>query len=207
MAARIRSGRWQAVGCRVVVLHTGRLTRRQQMWVGVLHAGPGSCLGGSTAAEADGFEGFPSLPVHVVVRRGRRVPPLEHPQVRLVVHESRRLQPGDVHPARSPARTRLPRPIVDAAAWAGADDAARAILAAAVQQRLVRVAELKAVLAGGGALRRRRLLLETLDDVEGGSHSLPELQWLDLLRRRNLPLPTCQRKVRRPNGTYYLDAD
>lgn len=56
-------------------------------------------------------------------------------------------------------------------------------------------------------LVRRRLLLETPEDVAGGSHSLPELEWLRLLRRAGLSLPSRQVKVRRPDGTYYLHAE
>lgn len=56
-------------------------------------------------------------------------------------------------------------------------------------------------------MRRAKLILETLDDVAGGSHSLPELEWLSAIRRGGLPEPTSQQLVPRQGGRYYLDAD
>jgi hypothetical protein len=41
-------------------------------------------------------------------------------------------------------------------------------------------------------LKRRRLTLGTAVDVGGGSHSLPELDFLDLCRRFGLPTPSRQ---------------
>ncbi len=51
------------------------------------------------------------------------------------------------------------------------------------------------------------LILETLDDVEGGSQSLPELEYVRGLRRHRLGLRTRQRVVKHVGGRYYLDAD
>jgi hypothetical protein len=50
------------------------------------------------------------------------------------------------------------------------------------------------------------LLLETITDVEGGAHSLPELQWSRGIRRAGLPEPERQGIVQRADGRYYLDA-
>src|SRR5512146_1646156 len=55
---RIEAHRWQRIGPRVAVLHTGPLTRRQRWWVGVLHGGPRSVLTALTALEAEGLQGF-----------------------------------------------------------------------------------------------------------------------------------------------------
>jgi hypothetical protein len=81
------------------------------------------------------------------------------------------------------------------------------VLAAAVQQRLVTSADLLAVVRRFPTLPRRALILETIGDVGGGAHSLPELEWNDGIRRARLPAPTRQRKVRHANGHFYLDAD
>ena len=76
-----------------------------------------------------------------------------------------------------------------------------------VQQRLVQPAALRRNAASRPTLPRRALILETVADVAGGSHSLPELEYLDGLRRTGLPMPVRQKVVRRQGGRYYLDAD
>jgi hypothetical protein len=75
------------------------------------------------------------------------------PELPVVVHYSRLLGENDIHPLRLPPRTRTARSVVDAAAWMATDRGAQAVLAASVQQRLVRVADLAAVVA-----RNHRLL-------------------------------------------------
>ena len=57
-----------------------------------------------------------------------------------------------------------------------------------------------------GPVRNRALLLRTLDDVEGGSHSVRELQFLRTVRRAGLPAPVRQVVRWHPGGRYYLDA-
>lgn len=54
--SQVQSRRWQLVGPRVVVLHTGPLAARQRWWVAVLHAGPRATLCGISAALAEGLE-------------------------------------------------------------------------------------------------------------------------------------------------------
>ena len=76
-----------------------------------------------------------------------------------------------------------------------------------VQQRLTTAATLRPLVLARPNLTRRALILETLDDVEGGSQSLPELAYLRGLRRFGLPEPTRQRLVQRPDRRYYLDAE
>ena len=56
-------------------------------------------------------------------------------------------------------------------------------------------------------MSRRALIIETIADVEGGSQSLPELEYLRGIRRAGLPTPTRQRIVKRPHGRYYLDCE
>jgi len=120
---------------------------------------------------------------------------------------SRRFVAADVHPARAPRRTRLPCSVVYAASCAKTDRDAIALLAAPVQQRLVRVAALRDIVVATKRITRRALIVETLDDIEGGSQSLPEVEFVRLVRRYRLPTPTRQRILRRANGRYYLDAD
>ena len=79
------------------------------------------------------------------------------------------------------------------------DRGAQAVLAAGVQQRLVRVADLVAELDRNERLHRRRLLKTTLADVAGGAQALSELDFTRLVvRQYNLPEP--DRQVPRRDG-------
>ncbi len=210
------AGVWRALGPRVVVLHRGELGRDQRWWTGVLHASLDSddprrsaALTGLTAAEAGGLTGFEVPTVHVVVAHGREVGDLVAGRLRVTVHESRRFEAEDVHPTLDPPRMRLHRAVVESAADVAIamPNRARAIIAAAVQQRLVRPDELRRFAAGRRTLPGRRLLLETIGDAAAGAHSLPEQQLLRGLRRAGLPEPHRQRRLQRADGTWYLDVD
>jgi len=101
-----------------------------------------------------------------------------------------------VHPVREPRRTRVARSLVDAAAWMGSDRGAQAVLAAGVQQRLVRPADLLAVVSGNQRRPRRAVMKTTLDDIAGGAQALSELDLTRLVRRHRLPEPDRQARRR-----------
>lgn len=204
---RVKAGAWQQIGRYVVVLHNGPLSDRQKLWVALLHGGPHAALGGLTAARADGLKMIEPETDIVLVPHGRNRADLEHARLPVTVIETRRLGGSDVHPARAPRRTRLPRSIVDAASLAQIDGRCRAIIAAAVQQRLVLPQELRTIAVERRTLPRRRLILETIDDVEGGAHSLPEITFSRAVRRVGLPEPVRQQVVQRSDGRWYLDVD
>ncbi len=185
---KVDSGRWQRPYAGVVVTHSGPLSELQRRWVDLLCAGRGAVLAADTAAGLDGLEGYPAERTYLLLPPGRQV--TNRPD--LVVRRSSFLDHADVHPLHAPPRTRLARSVVDMASAATTDDRARAVLAAAVQQRLVRSSDLRAVVRRLGAVRRRRLILRTLDDIAGGAHSLPELEAVRLVRRFRLPAPSRQ---------------
>lgn len=69
------------------------------------------------------------------------------------------------------------------------------LLAAGVQQRLVRVGQLERVVTQNKRLRRRRLIASTLDDIAGGAQALSELDFTRLVvRAYRLPEPDRQRR-------------
>jgi hypothetical protein len=142
----------------------------------------------------------------VAVPHGREVGHLDHPMVSIRLHQTRHAS-SELAPGRTPARHNLPRAVVEMASAAHADNRTRAVIAAAVQQRLVRPADLSRVVEARPTLPKRLLIRETIADVAGGAHSLPELDYARALRRARLPAPTRQRKVCRPNGVWYLDND
>jgi Protein of unknown function (DUF559) len=172
----------------------------QRLRVAILWAGHGAALAGLTAARLQGFRGFDDKgqTIYVIRPIGRTVR-ATRPPLRLVVHHSRRLTSADIHPVRQPPQTRIARSLVDAASWMGTDRGAQAVLAAGVQQRLVRVSDLLAEADRNERLHRRKLIGSTLADIAGGSHALSELDFIKLVVRQfNLPEP--DRQVARRDG-------
>lgn len=172
--------------------HSGPLTADDELWVCLLWAGGGAALAGLTAARLDGLTGFPDDRVHVLLPDSRQVrkPP---PGLPVCLHRSRWLSTCDVHPAKSPPRTRIARSLVDAAAWMRTDRGTEAVLAAGVQQRMVRPADLIAVVARYPQLRRRAIIVSTLNDISGGAEALSEIDFTRLvIRAFGLPEPTRQ---------------
>jgi very-short-patch-repair endonuclease len=200
---RLASGRWQRAGPGVLVTQSGPMTEEQRLWAPVLAAGRGAVLAGLTAARLDGLAGFEDHRTDVLIPASRRV---RQPLPGIAVHRSVLLEPVDVHPTRRPPRTRVGRSLVDAAAWAATDRRARAILAAGVQQRLIRAADLGAVLERCPRVYRRALMRATLADVEGGAQALSELDFCDLVRRYGLPEPDRQFERVDEQGRRWLDA-
>ena len=200
---RLASGRWRLVGTRVLVMQSGPLTEKQRLWASVLAAGEGAVLAGLTAARLDGLAGFEDRRTHLLIPSSRH---LRRPLPGAVVHRSRLLGTADVHPTRLPPRTRLGRSLVDAAAWAATDRGARAILAAGVQQRLIRASDLIRVVEDYPCVRRRALMRATLVDVAGGAEALSELDFCDLVRRFGLPEPDRQFERLDDQGRRWLDA-
>ncbi|SCL55859.1 DUF559 domain-containing protein [Micromonospora peucetia] len=201
---RVASGRWRQVHRAVFVTHNGPVGPAQLRWTAVLAAGPDAMLGGLTAAQAGGLGGFPARVIHLLLPAGQRRDLL--PQG-VLAHRTTHLPERDVLAVGQPCRTTAARSIVDAAQWARTDEEARAIVAAAFQQRLVCGADVQEVLDRMPRLRRRRLILDVARDAAGGAHSLAELDFLELVRRAGLPEPTRQRVRRDSAGRRrYLDA-
>lgn len=203
---RVASGRWQRPCKGVVVTQSGPLTDRQALRVALLRAGPNAALAGLTAARLDGFTGFGDRlpmadgPIHVLILSGnpRRMGPL---RLNVVTHYARSLTTVDVHPTRQPRRTRIARSLVDAAGWMPTDRGAAAILAAGVQQRLVRVEDLRLVVDRIETLRRRGLMTGLLGDIAGGAQALSELDFTrQVVRRHRLPEPSRQVSRRDERG-------
>jgi very-short-patch-repair endonuclease len=198
---KLRAGLWTRYG-QVVVTHNGPLTPEQAVWVAVLRSPRGVVLAGLTAARRRGLHVDPPERPELLVPAAGPLPHLRGVEVA----RTRLLAPVDVHPTAQPPQLRLSRAVIDRASRLQRPDDVRALLCAGVQQRRVRVQDLREVTLRLGPVRHRALLLRTLDDVEGGAHSLRELQFLRVLRTARLPLPAQQVVRQRPGGRYYLDA-
>jgi hypothetical protein len=200
---RLKTDRWRLAGHGVLVTQSGPLSEVQLLWAAVLAAGDGAVLAGLTAAKLDGLNGFADRHIYLLIPKTRQV---RKALPDVAVHRSAQLGSGDVHPLRKPPRTRLARSLVDAVAWATTDRQARAILAAGVQQRLVRAADLNRVVERCARGPRRTLMLTTLADVAGGAEALSELDFSDLVRRYGLPEPDRQGRRVDAQGNRWLDA-
>jgi very-short-patch-repair endonuclease len=210
LRGHIRAGRWRRLCRGVVLMGNGRLDHRQRLWVAVLTAGPDALLAGTTAAAEGGVQGLRSEPLQVIVPAVREVTarlpglPPDMPAVRIYRTS---VLPAEHRQIGRPPRTTTARSVTDAAAWARNADEARFVLAAACQQRRVNPAEVLEVLATMSRVRRRKLIRTTIADIEGGAHSLSELDFVTLCRRYHLPPPDLQRQRRDADGRKrYLDA-
>jgi very-short-patch-repair endonuclease len=197
----LSSGRWQRPMHDVIVTQSGRLTYPQRLWCVIESIGRPVYLAGTTAATLGGLAGFSPEWVDVLVPASRR--PSPRPGVR--IRRSRILAEADVHPVLVPPRTRVERSVIDMASWATSDRQAEAVVAAAVQQGLTTAPMLRAALARAGRRHRSGLLLQTLDDVEGGAHSTAEIAYRRLERRFGLPVAQFQAPVVLDGRRRYLD--
>lgn len=196
----MRAQRWRPVHTQSIAVHTGPLPPLGLWWAAAFEAGPRGCLDGASALVAGGLEHFDEDVIRVSVPRGvlvRRAPGIS-------VHQTRRLQPGDIEPSGVP-RTRPHVAAVRGALWARSDKQAALVLTMPVQQRMT-----TAELLGTELLRvrrgRRRLLAATVvTDLLGGVRSLGEHEFAQMCRQRGIPEPTRQLVRNGPNGRWYLD--
>jgi len=206
--ARIRSqldaGRWRALNERVVCRHNGPLTRREQWAATFLSARPPAALGGLTAVEFFGVRGHADEAVHVLARRGCRLPAIEG--VRVIVHESRRLHSRDIVMYGDLGFTEVHRSVIDACAWTSEPAAAARLMVAAVQQRRAWPDRLVTALAGAGRVRHSALLRRLLTDLSDGAEALSEVEFLAFCRRHRLPRPVLQHRDGSGRRRRYLDA-
>ena len=197
----LRTGRWKRYG-RVVVMHNGPLTPEQFLWVALLRSPRGVVVSGVSACIGRGLKVDPPDQPQLLVPAAGPLPDLQG----VSAARTRLLSDIDVHPTAQPPQLRLPRAVIDAASRLTRPDDVRALLCAGVQQRRVRVGDLREVTLRLGPVRNRGLLLRTIDDVEGGAHSVRELQFLRLVRSAGLPLPEQQVVRQHKGGRHYLDA-
>jgi very-short-patch-repair endonuclease len=206
---RLDRGLWRAVLPGVVVCHSGEPTDRQRAWAAVRYAGAGAALSADAALLDLGMRLTAPEVLHVAIPENRIVVAqgfaATSAPYRVRPHRVRRLDELR-HPARPLPVVRASSAVLHAAAWAPSDRAAEWRLAAAVQQRVVRVRDVRSALAALPRLRRRALVRAVLDDVEQGAHAGSELDFLALLRRNRLPLPDELQLRPRTRDVRYLDA-
>ncbi|MDN5765270.1 MAG: hypothetical protein L0H96_15790 [Humibacillus sp.] len=169
--------RWRSLLPGVLMLNTGLPSQDQRLMSALLYAGSDSWLAGASALACHSSSmRLASGPVQVYVpypHRSRRVGWVTIRSTRLT-HE-RLVERG---PLRLSCR---PRAVVDAAADAIDDRSARAIIVGAVQERVVRLADVEhwvGVRRRNGTVR----LKSALREAAAGAWSLPEADLARLLR-------------------------
>lgn len=185
---QLSAGRWALRSARVVSTTTGALTVEQQRWLGVLHAGPRSLLGGLTAGARLGLRGWERADVTILVDDELSFEPVTGIQF----FRSRRPFELLADPRPGIPCARLEPALL---LWAGYDASLRAahgVLAASVQQRLTTPARMMEWVNQMRPLRRAPGFRAMLRDVEGGVHSGAERDVKRLCRKFGLPLPVRQ---------------
>jgi hypothetical protein len=200
---QLKARRWQQVSHTVLATTTGPLSHEQQLWVGVLQADRPAALAGVTALGLAGLQGWHRPYVTVLV------PKSEDP-VRLDGYqfvETRRDIAALTAPT-APPRLRVEPAALLFAAYDRSERTGCGLLAAVVQQRLTTAERLRKQLAELRPLRRAPLFRLLLDDIEGGAHSMAEVDLGRLCREHGLRLPDRQVPRRDRNGRRrWLDAE
>lgn len=195
--------RWRRWGA-AIALHNGPLSTEQRWAVARIHGGRQALLTGFTVAEALGLRGWHRDEVDLLLPLGARVS--TRSPVPLRAHRVRDWDRVRRIGARSPMHYRADALLVAAATFPSARSAC-GLLAAAVQQRLVRAAQLTESLDRAVRVKHRAAMRAAVADIAQGSEALSEIDFVRLCRRFRLPVPEQQRVRREPGGRCrYLDA-
>lgn len=201
VARQVRRGVWRRYG-RVVVAHNGPLTEEQRVWVALLRAPTGSVLAGASVLARSPLAW--SAPPRLQIVSPGAGPTADLPGVR--ARRSNLLTRADVHPTMQPPQQRMSRAVIDHMAELTTPADVRALLAAPVQKRLLRVEDLFLALGRTGRPRHQVLALTTLQDIGQGAHSVHEIDFGALVRQAGLPAPDRQAWRSGAQGRRYLDA-
>ena len=166
---QLRAARWAERSGNVLSATTGPLAWDQRVWLGVLHAGGDSLVGGLTAAQVQGMRGWDRDEVTVLVDDELSFDPV--PGVRFF--RTRR----PLAPMRAPGHLpvcRLEPAVLLFAGYTAVARTGQGAVAAAVQQRLTTPDRVGWWLTRMRPLRRSRMLGALLGDLAGGAQSLAE---------------------------------
>jgi hypothetical protein len=202
---QVAARRWVELGPSVIGTTTGPLSRRQLMWLGVLHAGPSAVLGDLSAAEVGGLRGWRRDEIRVLVPWNLD---LDDPPQKIQVARTRRPIEMFRDEGPGPPRWRIEPAILHFAAYQTSRRTAQGVVAAAVQQRLTTPARLELTLRQLTPLRWAALFRQTIGDIAGGSQSVAELDVVRMCRAQGLRSPDRQTRRRDSLGRQrYTDCE
>ena len=197
----VRVGRWAVRSGEVVSTTTGPLSREQALWLGVLHAGPTSMVGGLSAAGCRGLERWSRAEVTILVSNPMSFDPL--PGYRFF----RTRRPFEVLLGTGELPVcRLEPAVLMFAAHEPHVRTALGAVTATVQQRLTTTAALARWLDLLTPLRRARDIRALLGDVADGAQSLAEVDFRKACRKYGVRAPSSQRvRLDRKGRKRYTD--
>ncbi len=201
--AQLRARRWQRVG-RAIIRHNGELTTEQRRAAALVNCGPRAVLTSFTALDEFGLTGWARPEVHVLVPQGARLRAVSE----LAVHVHYTAPWGE--PVLQPNRPlhRLAPALVLAAASFTHPRPGCALVAAAVQQRLITPDAILSAIEQSPHCRHHAALVSAAHDIGQGAHALSEIDFVRLCRTHGLP-PPAQQRIRRDRygRRRYLDAE
>lgn len=179
---RLARGWWTRIHPGVYLTTPGRDDWEVRAVAGLLHAGPGSALGGRSAGHVWGLVTAEPETISIVIPAQRRVRPVEG----LTITRSRHL-PDRVHPTAWPHRVVAEHTVFDLAQGVTFDRAV-SLAARAIGLGIVSADSLLTALSGRRGQSHARPLREALADVDQGSESPAELRYVrDVERAHGLP--------------------
>lgn len=200
VARQVAAARWRLVGRQTVATHTRDLGFQALAWRAIWEVRCASvALDGASGMQAAGLSGFESAVIDVSVPWEVRVGPVPGVRIHRVCRDE-----GDVI-GLGPRRVRTPLAAVRAAHWATSDRQAALLLVLPVQQRLLTPARLSEASTTDRVRGRRALVRQLVRDIADGAHSLGELDFARMCRRRGLPEPDRQVVRTTEKGRIYLD--
>jgi very-short-patch-repair endonuclease len=200
VARQVGGARWRLHGKETVAMHTHPLTLRARAWRALWEVRrEDAAIDGVSSLQIGGLTGFDAVAIDVSVPWPVKVPLV--PGVR--THRVCRL-PDELILSGIP-RVRPPLATIRAANWAASDRQAALVLALPVQQRLLVGTHLDDAQRCDRVRGRRAVVRQLVGDIVHGAHSLGELDFAQMCRRRGLPEPDRQVVVRTEKGSIYLD--
>ena len=182
-------GQWQRLLPSVYLTFTGQPSVEQMEMAALLYAGPGSVITGPAALRKHGIGNVRASCVDVLIAHSRQCPSCRF----AVVHRTRRMPTMAVMDGER-AFVLAARAVADTVTGLQRLSDARAVVAAAVQQRRCTVAELDEELRARHNVRDA-LLRTVLVEVKAGIRSAPEAELRDLVGQSGLPIPMYNPKL------------
>ncbi|MBF4765262.1 hypothetical protein ISU07_19185 [Nocardioides islandensis] len=202
---QVDAGRWVELTPMVLATFTGPLPRVASMWLGVLHAGDSSVIGGLTAAEVLGLRHWQRDEVTVLVPDeldfDESVPGVRFVRTRRKIPAMRLQRPGIPVARIEPA-------VLLWAAYQPSRRTAQGVVAAVIQQRLSTADGMYLWVERMRPLRWARMFRTALEEISGGAQSLGEIDVRRMCRAVDILLPHRQRQRRDATGkTRWTDCE